>query len=594
MQNLDANLTPAVLLRRIKMNEYIQRFGLPYNESLICAFKCTCKQSISRLGKMYVFNRYICFWPQVLKSSADVWKFDDIAGISVHEKSFTITLIKHDCIRVRGIENAEKIIQIVGQHWNAYCLCNNRALLTTDSETERLSDDSDDFSTESVLTGSPGELTANTSLTTTPRPSITAQPPSNKPEKASYEGFLISTEFQPGGETELDCSVREFYDKFISSEGREQYIKLLEAKEITNINVTEWEASDKFGFIRRLDFVVPLKGVPFGPSTARTLSTEIHYFDGDSLVFCSSNQTPDVPYGDSFKLEFKTVVTPTGEHSCHYTTTFAVLFLKKTMLRGTIESQGVSNAKKDVETMIKLYKQGISGKVSDDIEFIDESATEPKLFKQNKMRTLIETTIPMKHMEFFKLFVSEESVDRQIQLKEEAGETNVEMTCWKPVPNGYMRTITTISPVITPTGTVTTRTRAQQFYQLKKGHLVIGTLMNYLDAQENVVTETRMTVTTNTKDESIVTVQGGVIQKKKGEEKDRDIMLKLEKEYRTHLQRIVETYEHIKLSEELENKGIVTKVTHKVSELSFHEKMLVIQNTLLFLIFLALLGIVHK
>ncbi|EDR28754.1 hypothetical protein EDI_342040 [Entamoeba dispar SAW760] len=603
MQSLDPTFTPSILIEKVKMTEYIHRFGLPYNESLICAFKCSCKQSISKLGKLYVFHRYICFWPQVLKFNADVWKFEDISGIKAKGKSLRILFVKsnNSNVKISGIENSEKFIQVVTQHWNNYCTLTNRVLMTSESETEK-SEDSSDISTDSIVNGTPSEI-AQSGFSSSPTPfinsSINNLTPqilsSPAPKKVSYEGFLTATEFQPGGETDFDCSVKEFYEKFVRNEAKEKFKEILAEKELTNINVSDWEVSEQFGFTRTQDFIVPLKGIPIGPSSAHAIVNEIYYFEGDNLIICSTNQTPDVPYGDSFKLEFKTTISPKGEKQCHFVEEFAVVFLKKVMLKGTIESQGINNAKKDIDVMIKKYTEKISGKPasSGDIEFIDDEVPEPKFFKQPKMKTIIETTIPMTPLQFFNTFVENKTREQQIKLREELGQTNIEMTNWKNIQGGFTRNINTIEPVDTPNGKVTTRAQIQEFYQLKKSALIIGSIKNYLDSQDYYSTETRLLLSLSKHNETILTVQANILLKKKGDEKEKDLMLKYEKECRHLIQTYIDKFEHEQRIKDT-NRGIVSKVSDRVVELTFKEKMMAIQNILLLLIFLVLFGIFLK
>ena len=145
---LDPLFTPSVLIEKIKTNEYIKRFGLPNNETLVCAFKCTCKRSNSKLGKMYVFSHHICFWPQVGKANFDMWKFEEISGIISDSKVIKILLIKNEVIKVSGFEN-EKYIQIVIQHWTNYCISANRLIMTSDNEFDKFeTEDSCDASSE--------------------------------------------------------------------------------------------------------------------------------------------------------------------------------------------------------------------------------------------------------------------------------------------------------------------------------------------------------------------------------------------------------------------------------------------------------------
>ncbi|ELP91064.1 hypothetical protein EIN_268000 [Entamoeba invadens IP1] len=563
MQNLDPTLTPSVLEEKIEMKKYIDRFGLPCSETLVCASKCSLKTNLPRLGKIYIFNLHVCFWPQVMKSNAEVWKFEDIAGITSQGNVLKIVLIRHEAITVSGLENSEKFIATATQHWNAYCLKNNNQIT-------------------SIVSSSP-----------TPATQLSAP---STPHKASFDGFLLSTEFQTGNEATLECSVKDFYEKFIRNEAKETYKQILTEKDIFDIAVSDFEENEKWGYLRNEEFSVPLKGIPFGPQVAKTVTQTVYFFDGDVLYLGSTNQTPEVPYGDTFRLEYKISVTPKGEKQCVFKEDFAVYFMKKTVLRSTIESQGVSNAKKDIDTMIRIYGEKISGKTvanGGDKQFMADDAPEPKFFKQSKMKTVHESTLPFTHLDFFKYFLSDKSKETQKKMLEEKGESDVEIEDWEKGDNSQVRTITTItSPNLNKQ--ITTRSQVQQFYQLKKETLIVGSVMNYLDFSDYFTVETRMTVQSVNKTESTICFQGNIIMKKKGDEKEKDLVLKLEKACRKDVQKYIELFEEIKKDEEATQKGLVIRVSNQMTKLTFKEQMMVCHNVLLLLIFIALMGIFVK
>ena len=179
--DLDSNFTPEVLIEKVRNYEYIKRFQLPYNESLVCAFKCTLKKPTAKLGKLYIFNRYICFWPQVGKSHYESWKFEDISGIISDQKVLKIIFIKNDKAKISGIEN-EKYIQIVCQHWNNYCCQTNRSILSSESEF-----DSFDFedSNENSLEVSESSTEVTTSIRQLPVSLFTQQSQATKSPTSS-------------------------------------------------------------------------------------------------------------------------------------------------------------------------------------------------------------------------------------------------------------------------------------------------------------------------------------------------------------------------------------------------------------------------
>ena len=347
------------------------------------------------------------------------------------------------------------------------------------------------------------------------------------------------------------------------------------------------------GNVRNEEFVVPLKGVPIGPSTARTVGKAIHYFDGETLIYCSTNQTPEVIYGDTFKLEFRRTITPKGEKQCHYLEEFQVVFLKKTFVKSTIESQGISNAKKDAETMIKKYTERISGKSGGkDETYLADDIPEPKFFKNPKMKTLLESQLPFSHKEFYSMYISDESKETQLKMYEMKEATNVEISKWKSNQTYDMRTITTIQPLNTSQGKITTRTQLQQFCQLKNGCLIIGNIYTQLDIQENYSLESRMIIKSISQSESTITFQANVLMKKKKEEKEKDILFRFEKECRDDIKYYEDFYRQKKIKETTKN--LIGRVTHSVDQLTFKEKMMALQNLILFFIFLILFGIFLK
>ena len=213
------------------------------------------------------------------------------------------------------------------------------------------------------------------------------------------------------------------------------------------------------------------------------------------------------------------------------------------------------------------------------------------------MKTIVESTIPISHTEFYSLFIADSAKEMQMQIYERKEATNVEISQWKNGPNGQhsqIRTITSIQPINTSDGRITTRTQTQQFCQLKTNSLIVGTIYNQLDSHDYYTTEYRMIVKSISTTESVITYQANIVMKKKGEEKEKDLLFKFEKECRDNVSLFIELYEKEKKKEEQKNVNIIKRVGSHVVELSFKEKMMALQNLLLALIFLALFGILLK
>ena len=94
--------------------------------------------------------------------------------------------------------------------------------------------------------------------------------------------------------------------------------------------------------------------------------------------------------------------------------------------------------------------------------------------------------------------------------------------------------------------------------------------------------------------ESVITYQANIIMKKKGEEKEKDLLFKFEKECRDNVTMYNELYQKQKEAKEQKNVTLIKRVKSTVVELSFKEKMMALQNLLLALIFFALFGILIK
>ncbi|KAL7721243.1 VASt domain-containing protein [Entamoeba marina] len=577
--HLDNDLTPNVLINRIKFNDYIQRFNLPSTESLICAFKCSAKLSIIKPGKVYVFKHFICFSSHVIKSTNIVWELDKIDGVTSHNKNIIIRLTNNDVIKLGNIDNFDYSVSCITQHWNSYCLSNNRPLKNIDVSSTQ--EKSFEESTESITENG---HTKDVELTQNISEKKLATPPSAP--KSTYDGFLLSTTFREGVEDDLDCTVQEFFDKFIRNEARDEMESILLEKELTDVDVGVWEPHEKHGNYRKTVATVHLKGIPIGPSSAVAVTKEIYYFEDDNLILCSTNQTPDVPYGDSFQIEFKTIVSPKGTEQCHYCQTYQVHFFKKVMLKGTIEGQATSNGMKDMETMLKKYKEHISGVTANigDVKFMDENAPEPKLFKQTKLKSLIETKIACSHMKFFDMFVTNESKQTQIQLRNLKGEKDVVIDDWNVGLNDAKRKITSLIPLYTIDGIISTRCLTTQFYQLKKNVLIIGSSINYLDYRDYYIIETRTIIRTETKDTSQLTIQAAIsfTKKEKNAKSEKQLLCLFEKEKEIDIHNITSLLLQPKVIVEDEPKHYYNKINNKWTGLSFKEQMLLIQNVIIF------------
>jgi len=112
------------------------------------------------------------------------------------------------------------------------------------------------------------------------------------------------------------------------------------------VSIQKWTNSPQFGMIRDIQYYAPVK-VPLGPDKTRVQETQRYVLSRTRLLIETVTMMFDIPYGDSFRLESKWLVTSPSAtaNTCTLQVSMCVHFVKKTWFKGKIESASMKEVK---------------------------------------------------------------------------------------------------------------------------------------------------------------------------------------------------------------------------------------------------------
>ena len=185
----------------------------------------------------------------------------------------------------------------------------------------------------------------------------------------------------------LNCSLNDFYNKFIKDNAEFSHNKYSELQERTEISTEEWskipenielgnemrnivlnrlydksnigenEIEEEGYFLRKYCFTQKVMGVPF-VSNSRIVKCQKLVRKKNYIIFSSSSRSLDTPYSDYFTLDDNWELFSFIENGVEKTLlrpSFGLEFTKSTYFKGTIESR----AKIDYEADFENYKSFI-------------------------------------------------------------------------------------------------------------------------------------------------------------------------------------------------------------------------------------------
>jgi len=125
------------------------------------------------------------------------------------------------------------------------------------------------------------------------------------------------------------------------------------------LNVTKWTNSPQFGMIRDIQYFAPVK-IPLGPDRTRVQETQRYHLQRGRLLVETIAMMLDIPYGESFRLEARWDVSSASDPAyCRLVVSLGVHFVKKTWLKGKIESQSIKESKQSFQQWVELAREAL-------------------------------------------------------------------------------------------------------------------------------------------------------------------------------------------------------------------------------------------
>jgi len=155
----------------------------------------------------------------------------------------------------------------------------------------------------------------------------------------------VASTMQKLSEYTLPVDPRGFYSAFLSSKS-EFFEAFHAAQGHKEIKLSPWECHGMVGPVRDLAFKTSLKGFKIGPPEALCHQTHrFNVYQGNHIVFETSQVMMDIPYGDHFKVETRWDIQPHASHpgTSSLTIHVAVPFTKNTLWKKFIE-RGVTGS----------------------------------------------------------------------------------------------------------------------------------------------------------------------------------------------------------------------------------------------------------
>ena len=391
------------------------------------------------------------------------------------------------------------------------------------------------------------------------------------PRPRESVGFLISETFEEGINERIPCDVDTFVKTFVKNSAKGTMLSIYREKGQRNIVISDWckvNNSYKRNVVSNIEIISPVKSV-----ITKTVSTERYYYKEQTLVIESYHQTPNIIYGDTFRIENIMEITPIDENESQYAVYYSVHFFNKDnfFLKDTIQMQIIKNFKKDMKVMYNKYCQYLqnrtngtvimksiqrctsetnltslfkkpinqSNKTSNTIcktsindgnstndsthitncidsrceEYIKEDRDKTILpfSRADTFKQIIDVKLPIDYITYFRKFVDDRSKSNQIRLRRMNGEDNIVIDDWsKNEMNDRKRTILSSVPILLREGRGMLETREIQKFYLTDQELIIFSQKRHCSVNDYYTLESKITVSHLTSTESKLSIQASV------------------------------------------------------------------------------------
>uniref|UniRef100_A0A7N0ZUW2 VASt domain-containing protein n=1 Tax=Kalanchoe fedtschenkoi TaxID=63787 RepID=A0A7N0ZUW2_KALFE len=363
----------------LKSEEYRQLFRLPPGEVLVQDFNCALQENMLFQGHLYVFRNYLCFYSNIF--GFETKKIIQFSEITILRRAKTAGIFPNAIEIFTGERkhffasflSRDEAFNLISDLWPDYENRSNENSRQQDSPSEssslnskplaavnlgssdngaddldsvaRIQNVSDTNDSESLpivkdkngpVTPSKLQKNVEEAVCVTNTGSL----PSAKGivlKQEDIEAPKVPEDFVKVAEAKFPIKVGDFFRFFFSDEG----VTFLEAFRKScgdsDFKCTEWCTSDKFGNVREMSFLHPIKFYLGAKSSICRETQKVRSYRGSHLIVETSQEVNGVPYADYFTVEgLWDVKNDESGDACFMKVYLNVAFSKKTVWKGKI------------------------------------------------------------------------------------------------------------------------------------------------------------------------------------------------------------------------------------------------------------------
>ena len=331
---------------RVKDASVLSLFKLPATEIIIDSFSCAISRAYLQHGRAYLTQNYFCFHSKFCSEIKEcvVKRNRFIVGIEIVTKNYERTLYS-------SFVNRNTVFNLLVTTW--------RTNIGADDPAKRPSGLSSPTTTPVVATPpvlSPTDGALPEQAAKQQQQNAAGAPSTPRSSSVSVESYINNEplensplHFDSIKQTETVRTVvnsvtpPQIFFLFYA-DGRPHFKRFHEAQEDKDIKEEPWIKREK-GFSRTNRFMSPLKGLPIGPPETRCEELAWYSLSENTLVVDTVQTSLDIPYSDCFNVQTRWTFQLVNGHDTEITAVCGVYWLKKTWMKGTIESTTVSKCK---------------------------------------------------------------------------------------------------------------------------------------------------------------------------------------------------------------------------------------------------------
>ena len=340
---------------RVKDASVLSLFKLPATEIIIDSFSCAISRAYLQHGRAYLTQNYFCFHSKFCNEIKECVRLRDIVsvvkrnrfivGIEIVTKNYERTLYS-------SFVNRNNVFTLLVTTWRTNIGAEDPAKrappgLGSPTMTPVMN-------TPPVL--SPTDSALSEQAAKQQQPNAAGALGSPRSSSVSVESF-INNEPLEHSPLHLDSikqteTVRTVVNNvtppqifsIFYADGRPHFKRYHEAQEDKDIKEEPWVKREN-GFSRTNRFMAPLKGLPIGPPETRCEELSWYSLSESTLVVDIIQTSLDIPYSDCFNVQTRWTYQLVNGHDTEISAVCGVYWLKKTWMKGTIESTTVSKCK---------------------------------------------------------------------------------------------------------------------------------------------------------------------------------------------------------------------------------------------------------